>query len=414
MRTLITLAAALVSLCELAQGACPGSWSNGYTYCRSVTVDHTQVPNTDQTNFPVGIAVILATLATVGNGGHVQNASGFDIIFTSDNMGLSPMTWETVQYTATTGRVEYWVKVPTLSHTVDTVFYLFYGNPSVTTDQSSGASTWSNGFDEVYHMNLATGVSPGKLIDSTGNNTFDASVPFTFTNVSGITGEVGLIGQACLFGGISLGNITSPAMGTLPTGTSQRTVSAWINQTTCIPSAGSDCADPRPGLISWGGNVSNGDRWALLAGNTSSDQHIAVEIRNGGVNSTGTVANDANWHNVVSVFPSGGVNMNDVLFYIDGSLVGTGSVVGSPSFNTQSVNLEIGTITSVMISTGPISVLDGSLDEVEIANVARSADWIKTAYNNGNSILTFTTLGSEITNGGVVGTVSVPRPVGFL
>ena len=29
------------------------AWSNGYSYRRMVTIDHTKVPNTDQTNFPV-------------------------------------------------------------------------------------------------------------------------------------------------------------------------------------------------------------------------------------------------------------------------------------------------------------------------------------------------------------------------
>ena len=57
----------------------------GYTYHRSVTIDHTKVPNTDQTNFPVLISGIYSYLATVANGGNVQNANGYDVIFTSDS-----------------------------------------------------------------------------------------------------------------------------------------------------------------------------------------------------------------------------------------------------------------------------------------------------------------------------------------
>ena len=35
------------------------------------------------------------------------------------------------------------------------------------------------------------------------------------------------------------------------------------------------------------------------------------------------------------------------------------------------------------------SYFDGSVDEVEISTVARSADWIKTQYNNQNSPTSF-------------------------
>src|SRR5579864_3505140 len=63
----------------------------GYSYSRAITIDHTKVPNTDQSNFPVLISGTYSYLATTGNGGKVMNANGYDIIFTSDAGGLNPL-----------------------------------------------------------------------------------------------------------------------------------------------------------------------------------------------------------------------------------------------------------------------------------------------------------------------------------
>jgi hypothetical protein len=42
------------------------------------------------------------------------------------------------------------------------------------------------------------------------------------------------------------------------------------------------------------------------------------------------------------------------------------------------------------------SFFDGLIDEARVANVARSADWITTEYNNQNSPSTFYTVGTEV------------------
>lgn len=69
-------------------------WSNGYASRRAVTIDHTKVPNTDQTNFPMLFSGTYPYLATSGNGGGVTNSNGYDIIFTSDAAGASLLPFE--------------------------------------------------------------------------------------------------------------------------------------------------------------------------------------------------------------------------------------------------------------------------------------------------------------------------------
>lgn len=140
---------------------------NGYTYRRTITIDHTKVPNTVQTNFPVLISGTYSYLATVANGGKVENGNGYDVIFTSDSDCSIKLNHEVETYNADSGAGNYWVKVPTVSHTSDdTVFYMCYGNASITTDQSNKAAVWDSSYKGVWHLPNGTTLTVG---DSTGN-----------------------------------------------------------------------------------------------------------------------------------------------------------------------------------------------------------------------------------------------------
>ena len=63
-------------------------------YGRVITIDHTEVANTDQIDFPVLISGTYRVLATVANGGHVQDSNGYDIILTSDPVGQNLLDFE--------------------------------------------------------------------------------------------------------------------------------------------------------------------------------------------------------------------------------------------------------------------------------------------------------------------------------
>ena len=114
--------------------------ANDYSYRRAVVIDHTKVANSDQTNFPVLISGTYSYLANVANGGKVQNTNGYDIVFSSDCAGLQNLNHEIQSYNPATGAAALWVLIPNVSHTVDTVFYLSYGNSTVTTSQENRAS----------------------------------------------------------------------------------------------------------------------------------------------------------------------------------------------------------------------------------------------------------------------------------
>ncbi|MCC6323730.1 hypothetical protein IT400_02970, partial [Candidatus Nomurabacteria bacterium] len=79
-----------------------------FSYKRTITINHTEVINTDQTDFPILISGTYSYLKTVANGGNVQNANGYDIGFYSDSSLTTKLKWETERYVATTGEVIYW------------------------------------------------------------------------------------------------------------------------------------------------------------------------------------------------------------------------------------------------------------------------------------------------------------------
>ncbi len=191
-----------------------------YSFFRSITIDHTKVgtlDHTDQTDFPVLVSFTDTTLKTVANGGHVQNANGYDIAFASDSSNASPLFWEIESYDGTTGTVVAWVKVPTVSHTSNTIIYVLYGNSLISSFQSDITQVWDSNYLGVYHLGNSSGLS---LLDSTSHH-------LDGTN-NGATSTSGQIGLAAAFTGgsnITVGTTTDFNL------TTAGTVSCWFSKT---------------------------------------------------------------------------------------------------------------------------------------------------------------------------------------
>jgi len=63
--------------------------------------------------------------------------------------GASPLAFERESYNPSTGAVIFWVKVPWVSHTTDSAFYMLYGNSSITTDQSNKTGVWDSDYQGI-------------------------------------------------------------------------------------------------------------------------------------------------------------------------------------------------------------------------------------------------------------------------
>src|SRR6185369_6784318 len=91
------------------------------------------------------------------------------------------LNFEIANYSATTGAMEAYVNIATLSHTTDNSFWMFYGNASVVTSQQT-LSFWATAnYKSVYH--LIDGTTLGAK-DSTG--TFNG----TITTANATTGAL--------------------------------------------------------------------------------------------------------------------------------------------------------------------------------------------------------------------------------
>ena len=155
---------------------------------KTITIDHTKVGTADSTNFTMLFKGTYSFLRTVANGGSVTNASGYDITFTSDAAGANFLNWELESYDPVTGTVIFWIRIPTLSHTADTVIYMWYGNSLITGFQGGplGAAYDAN-YHLVYHLN-----------DNAANTTIHDSSAYGYngtnhanTNTKTVAGEVG-------------------------------------------------------------------------------------------------------------------------------------------------------------------------------------------------------------------------------
>jgi hypothetical protein len=343
------------------------SWSNGYTYRRTITIDHTKVPNTDQTNFPVLISGTYSYLATTGSG-NVTNANGYDITFTSDAAGTSPLALERETYNASTGTVNFWVKIPTVSHASDTVIYLFYGNSSITTDQSNKTAVWDSNYQGVWHLNETS----GSVNHDSSSNNIDANK----NSATSPSPAAGLFGGVQSFNGSSdYETITNTSA--IDVGGGNHTASIWFkansysSYNTLFTKEGNPAVGSNRDYSFWINTTSDG-WWA--AGNNS------------GVNWNRSGFTTGTWHYLVMTRSS-----NSETAYLDGSSVVSTTFSGTTD---SGGNLEIG---ADHLFGG--YYWNGYLGEFRVSNTTRSADWIAAEYNNQNSPSTFYAIGAADSGG---------------
>lgn len=345
---------------------------------RPVTIDHTKVGtvgNTDQSNFPVLFSGTYAYLATVANGGLVQNSSGYDITFSSDSAGATLLNWEIEYYDPTTGTIVAWILVPTVSHSADTVLYLHYENASITTFQGGAAgSVWDSNFAAVWHLGDGTTLNPD---DSTANGNNGVN--------NGATAAAGEIdGAASLSAGTTHIVVTDSTA--LDFGLNSFSVSSWLNPAAYPPSD--------PGIMVGKMAASTITGWYCglnLSGN------IDFRVRDvGGANYTDLISTAtlslSTWVNVACIVDR---TANSLRLYFNGveDVAAQTSISGFGSFNTTE-DLFIGDLRG-----DTLFAYSGLVDEVRISNSIRSADWIISEYNNQNDPASFYSVGAPLGGG---------------
>jgi hypothetical protein len=332
-------------------------------YYRSLTVDHTKVPST-QTDFPVLVSVTDATLKSVANSGHVAGANGYDIGFFSDSAGTTPLKWEIEKWVATTGELVAWVKIASVSSSADTVFYIRYGDASITTDHSDPVNVWTNNYITVYHLGNGTTLNVNDSLN-VANGTNNGA-----TAVAGkVDGGANFVAASVQY--ISMATRTGPAA---------LTMSCWAKATSFPGAYNALVARVNPSFQSNEVMVKSNGKIAVYLTGTGG----AGDPFYDGTGSTTLVA--GTWYYVAATYES----TIGLIGYINASVDAT----DIPRLPLNTVWTGV-----VRIGNDPISASrewNGIIDEARVSSVARSANWITTEFNNQNAPGTFITLGTEV------------------
>ncbi|MEP0842337.1 MAG: DUF2341 domain-containing protein, partial [Phycisphaerae bacterium] len=296
------------------------------------------VGTTALTNFPV---LIKLTPDRVDYSGFAPG--GADIRF-SDGDATTALPFE-IEAWDPNGTSLIWVSVPVLDDPRDSVV-MYWGNPGIP-DGQDPAGVWAPGHLAVHHFG---GVS--EVLDSTANNR-DATNPLNSSSVAGVVG----LGRG-FNGAGEYADLGSSFLSGLP----QFTLSGWIN-----PAA----IDGRRGIF--GQNDVIEFAFNILANASGTDLDLWTT---GGADTRASYNLALNeWHHIA------GVGTPTATFvYIDGVLAAT--VAGNTgNYGTSTAfTVKIGGGVADDLSAAAHVYFAGQMDEVRMAGVGRSADWIANEY----------------------------------
>jgi hypothetical protein len=320
---------------------------------KRITIDPAQVSG-DHTAFPVWILLAndndLMARATM---------TGSDIYFTKPDG--TPLEHQIQRWTKGSGRLEAWVRVD-LSDTAETLLDLRYGDPGPA-HAPNPPLVFGSSYAAVWHLD-----------DSLANSTIaDARNMRNGTASGGLNANDKVTAQ--LGDGIRFnGNNNQIQFANPYSGNGPHTISAWINQ-----------------------NTTNNCDSVVTVGNSNTSQsrflHSRYQASGAGV---GVYNND--WINPpgMDLANDGWVLVHWVLDGIVSRLYRDGVELGDThqhqaGINTQGAAGYLGYAPAMWGDCG----LNGSLDEVRLATVARNAGWIATEYANQKPQQTFYSVGPE-------------------
>jgi hypothetical protein len=130
-------------------------------YQRDIVIDHTKV-NEALTDFP-----ILVRLTTDNFNFNQCRQDGFDIRFFDSNG--SPLSYQRERHDFDEEKAEYWVKVPLISSSQNTVITMEYGNLSAA-DGADPANVWDADFISLWHLTEISNGTAGEFDDSKASN----------------------------------------------------------------------------------------------------------------------------------------------------------------------------------------------------------------------------------------------------
>jgi hypothetical protein len=325
---------------------------------KSITIDGSKVTGS-HSSFPLLVSLTDADLAASAQAG------GNDLLFTASD-GTTKLDHEIENFTASTGYLTAWVRIPTLASGTNTVIYLYYGNASVGSQQNVNA-VWDANYKGVWHLKENTGVN---VADSTANAN-------TGTPRNSSLQIPGQIDGSLNFSKALYQHVTIPDAASLDFW-GDMTVSGWMRTST---------TDTQSRLIAakWrsGGSYRRNYWLGKLYGYGNHFLQFQVDASSAYILGPWNLA-DNSWHYVVGV---ANVSNLKLYLYVDGTQINNTAYDGSSVNGQEDFN----------IGKSPddgFQLWNGQLDEVRVSGNSRSATWIATEYANQASPSTFYSVGS--------------------
>ena len=252
-----------------------------------------------------------------------------------------------------------WVKVPSLTAATEiTAYYGWAFTPAV-----DSSAVWANGYVGVWHLNEST----APLAESSG-----ISTPFTQGQVAPEYGAEGVLGKSVNFAANDESGTTDTRLEAADDddldGFDDFTVEYWSCQATFRPSG------QWAAILSK--RIGSGSQESWMVCLTDGNQYPSCFIRpnDGGTRtdmSAGRRVEANQWtHQAYTRVKTTGKQ----IWYFDG-----GSVANATSDNRST--LLAGWATLKLGGGAGQNSFPGSIDEVRISNVARSADWVKASHD---------------------------------
>lgn len=349
-----------------------------YSYKKKITILAAKVA-ADAVDFPVLIDITDIKFKDEANGGHVKHASGWDMIFTN-SLENTQLSHEIQRYVKTSGRIIYWVKIPSLSGAVNTDIYIYYGKAGVGADPST-TNTWNADYMMVHHMHGANAVS---CDDSTANN----------NDVTGELGnptyqQAGKIGYAVDFDG-ALDSLNVADSDTLSFGNGNVgsdvpfTISAWVymrDATNFIIGGKGTSADREYVFYVEATDKLLMSTYDYFAGSTWYLKTLATNASTG---------DEGSWVYFTGAY-NGDASVGDLDLYRNDAIMLSGD-----SWNANYVAMHN---TATIFRIGGVlsydSATNGLIDEFRVSRTNRDINWITTNYNNQNDPTNFVDWGEE-------------------
>jgi hypothetical protein len=329
-------------------------FDEGWQYCKKITIDYTKVAG-DLINFPVLISVVDPDLR------NKAQDDGDDILFMDGSGVAKKLFHEFEQFDGSSGELVAWVKIPSLSSSVDTIFYIYYGNPNCS-NQDFPELVWDTNYKGIWHLGEG---GMGIRHDSTICNNDG-----TPENYDGDEATIGKVEGADNFDGDDSDygdNIVIPHDSSLD-GYTEWTFEGWCK----LDSFGGDTHEDRI--------FDKDERYAFALEDSGENEHIAIWVGGSFFDSKDLDFTTGIWY-YISVTADG----ESGKYYVDGLYK------DSNTFNLMTGGSGVLRIGSYCYYEN----LDGIIDEVRISNTVRSSGWISTTFNSINNPTSFLSFGPE-------------------